>query len=356
MFRLKKPKPNKADSDTQDLVDQEVSAFDQGKKKKKWRKRRTDKPEINPELKEQIHVMPQRFYVKPKSKRSGLLIIVVIGVVLIGGLAAFAFYLNTSLKEPPSPPVDTNANVNTNINTNVNVNINANVNTNVATTTVGTNTNINTNVNLNTNANTNANVNVNTNVNPDRLAPRPSAPDTDDDGLTLAEESLYGTNPELSDSDGDGYSDGSELLNGYDPIRPAKTLLESGLFANYQHSLYTIIYPQGWEMREQDEAEVLFVSDVGEFIEVLVIDNVNDLSLRDWYQEQFPQVDLAQTTAVTINNLSGLRHPDNQSYYFMSQQDDKIFLLTYNIGNFTMTNFATTFQVMVKSFKLLGVN
>lgn len=45
--------------------------------------------------------------------------------------------------------------------------------------------------------------------------------DSDQDGLTDAEEKLYGTDPQKADTDGDGYSDGAEVKAGYDPLKPA---------------------------------------------------------------------------------------------------------------------------------------
>jgi len=45
--------------------------------------------------------------------------------------------------------------------------------------------------------------------------------DSDCDGLTNAEEKLYGTDPNNPDTDGDGYSDGVEVKSGYDPLKPA---------------------------------------------------------------------------------------------------------------------------------------
>ncbi len=41
--------------------------------------------------------------------------------------------------------------------------------------------------------------------------------DGDNDGLTLYDEYIVGTNPQKSDTDGDGYNDGDEVHNGYDP-------------------------------------------------------------------------------------------------------------------------------------------
>lgn len=41
--------------------------------------------------------------------------------------------------------------------------------------------------------------------------------DSDNDGLSDAEEAVYGTNPNLADTDGDGYSDGDEVKSGHNP-------------------------------------------------------------------------------------------------------------------------------------------
>lgn len=45
--------------------------------------------------------------------------------------------------------------------------------------------------------------------------------DTDGDGLTDAEETALGTDPDLADTDGDGYDDGEEASWGSDPLDAA---------------------------------------------------------------------------------------------------------------------------------------
>jgi len=49
--------------------------------------------------------------------------------------------------------------------------------------------------------------------------------DDDLDGLSNAEEVIYGSRPQVSDTDGDTYTDGDEVENGYDPIVAGSTRL-----------------------------------------------------------------------------------------------------------------------------------
>ena len=46
--------------------------------------------------------------------------------------------------------------------------------------------------------------------------------DSDGDGLTAAEESFYGADPNVADTDGDGFNDGEEVRAGFDPLGPGK--------------------------------------------------------------------------------------------------------------------------------------
>lgn len=316
--------------------------------------------EIEPKVSEQIHVMPQRFYVVQKKKRGGLVLIIVLGLLILAGLSVGAYYINESLKDGQKKPLNTNTQTkNLNINQPKNQNINTNqpaenINTNQsANANQNTNENFNVNGNINQNINVNANLNTNqpTNLNQNFSSPLPLAPDTDNDGLTDVEEALFGTNPNSSDSDNDIYSDGSELLSGYDPTKPQTTLADSSLFKTYNHQNYSIIYPDGFQLKELGESEVIFQAPNGEFVEVIVILNSDKLNLLDWYQKQQPAEDPNLLTSLTVNNLLGLRSADQLTYYLAAPNLSQIYLVTYNVGNLNQTNFMTTFQVMVKSFK-----
>ncbi|MBU4216298.1 hypothetical protein L6270_02710 [Candidatus Parcubacteria bacterium] len=62
----------------------------------------------------------------------------------------------------------------------------------------------------------------NSEVTPVATNPVDSTIDSDQDGLTDAEEAKYGTDPLNSDSDGDTYLDGAEVKGGYNPLGAGK--------------------------------------------------------------------------------------------------------------------------------------
>ncbi len=69
--------------------------------------------------------------------------------------------------------------------------------------------------------------------------PNDTSIDEDQDGLTLAQEAQYGTNPWSDDTDEDGYPDATEIANGYDPdgdgrkqqVQQTRNNLASGNYA-----------------------------------------------------------------------------------------------------------------------------
>ena len=335
-------------------------------KKKENKVVKTVEVDVDQNMANNIHTIPQRFYVAPKKSRIGLIIIVIAGVILLGGLSVAGYFLNESLKNDKT---NVNANINTNVvinsNQNTNQNVNVNTNTNNDTNTnvnINASENLNSNQNANTNSNTNSNVNLNTNIdtnantntNVNIIEPPTQAADIDNDGLTAKEESLFNTDPDQADTDGDNYLDGIELLAGYDPTTPNVALKDSSIIETYQNLSYSIIYPASWQVKVLGDNEIIFQSSTGEFIEVINILNSGNLDLIEWYQEQFPHTDPDSITQVRINNLDGLRSADGLNYYLVDPADlTNVYVVTYNIGNLTKVNFTTTFNTMVKNFKLI---
>jgi hypothetical protein len=185
----------------------------------------------------------------------------------------------------------------------------------------------------------------------------PMAADADADGLTDFEEGLYGTDYLKSDTDSDSYIDGLELLNLYNPagIAPQK-IEETELVKIYSNPTYnyTIFYPTSWLARalgETTSEEVMFTSATGELMEVIVEENRSNLPLLDWYLSEAPGTSPAELGDVTTKSgLVGKKSADGLTAYFSS--GGKIYVLSYNVGIKTELNYKSTFEMMIKSFKL----
>ncbi len=150
-----------------------------------------------------------------------ILIVVIVILLIVGGVLAYMSFIQQPSQ--PAANVNANANANANLNANANANLNANANANL-------------NANVNTNVNTNANVNLAPTQDSDNdglsdaeeqaLGTNPLSADTDNDGLFDQEEvEVYHTNPLNPDTDGDGFLDGEEVRNGYDPNGPGRLLV-----------------------------------------------------------------------------------------------------------------------------------
>jgi flagellar basal body-associated protein FliL len=328
----------------------------------------SEKPKLEPY---EIHVMPTKFQKYSSPKKGGNRFVLIALIIVILAIVAFgAYYFFNFLQQQSGqatikfPTINQNNNVNSaNLNVNLNQgnltlplgNLNANLNANS-----NLNTNV-TNLNVNLNSNTNA-VNSNTNVN----APTTSAInyysslDSDKDGLTDVEEDLYGTQVNKPDTDEDGFTDGSELINLYNPLAAGGSLLvTSGLVNTYTNPSfnYQIYYPAKWLARPTDQSlqEVIFQSTTDEYISVKIENNPQKLALVDWFNGQFPDSDLNQLQKnTTKNGMQVLTSADKLTNYLYSDKTpDVIYVISYFIDSRTSVNFLTTFSMMLNSFSIV---
>jgi len=328
----------------------------------------------------EIHVMPAKFHKYLAIKKGGLgrffLILVIILIATSGATLGAYYYLYLMPKQPAAlpgpaanfnqPPLNLNENINlineapANLNENVNVNLNENLNLNAN---ENVNANLNLNENLNANLNLNANENLNANINVPVTMPAlnyTSSPDADNDGLTDEEENIYNTERRKPDTDEDGYLDGLEVAGGYNPKAASGALLDvSGLVNKYTNTIfnYEVLYPAAWLAKPTDQSlsEVIFQSATGEYMEILVEDNLQNLDLVNWYVGQSPNVDLNQLKReTTAKGYDLLISADKLNYYLMDQNNPgKIYVISYNIGNKSRVNFLTTFAMIKNSFNLI---
>ncbi len=191
---------------------------------------------------------------------------------------------------------------------------------------------------------------------PEVEEPLLSSADTDKDGLTDVEENLFSTEPTKSDTDGDGYSDALEIVNLYNPtgLAPQK-IEETDLVKIYNNQAYnySIFYPSLWIARALDETnrEVLFTSTTGEIFQVIVDENINRLPILDWYLLESPEAKISDIIDITTKDgLLGKKSPDGFTAYFSA--GDKIYAISYSTGGKKEINYDSTFEMMIKSFRL----
>jgi hypothetical protein len=181
-----------------------------------------------------------------------------------------------------------------------------------------------------------------------------SAPDTDNDSLTDAEEALLGTNLDLADTDGDGYKDGDELAHLYNPTGPGKiiTNLRIKKYTNniYNYSLY---YPTRWPTETLGGLNsIMFKIDKEQFIQIIAEQNPENKSVVEWYKAETGLNFIKPEQKIYKAGWKGVRSEDGLTVYLQNSASDYIFVLTYNIGLETVLSYGHIFQMMVNSFSL----
>lgn len=183
--------------------------------------------------------------------------------------------------------------------------------------------------------------------------------DADKDGLSDTEESLWGTDPLKIDTDSDGYNDGAELLNFYSPAvagsgDSAKLLgtKQIKIYTNTKFG-YSLFYPGSWQVNDFGDSgeQVVFIASTGEFFEVIISKNESDfMTAKEWYLAQNPNARAADLEEVLIGNWSGIKSSDKLNIYLL--KNNYIYTISYNVGLKQELNYQTTFEMMLKSFKL----
>lgn len=337
----------------------------------------------------QVHTMPERFRSGGAGgpKKTGgttrklvitLIVVIVVAGLGVGGLFVFNQVVrntnatNTAANLNTAVNFNVNAETNANIAGNVNTAANANLTTNESTTNTTANTNVSANVNATANTNAVSNTNTVTNTNTSttgstglwgtgRLV---SSTDADADGLTDAEEAIYGTDTQKPDTDGDGFLDGEkvqadgtilgEFVLGYNP-NGAGRLEGSTLVKRSENSAkeYSLLIPTSWTTNESSGLVVITpAAQTGEFFQVRAYDNATRQAPKNWYQTNNPQADVSKVRAVAFNGLEGIISEDWTTVYLF--KDAKVYGLTYTLGSVSQANYWTTFDMMMRSFKLVA--
>jgi len=177
--------------------------------------------------------------------------------------------------------------------------------------------------------------------------------DPDRDGLTEAEEVVYGTKSTLPDTDGDGYLDGHEVTNLYNPSGVAPQKLEqAGLAVSYASSQlgFDILYPRTWRANsENGDRNIVFQATDGESISLTFVDNLTQASFEDWLKVQEPNVTLVPWT----ENKQGRRgFKAGEVAIYLEGAGSRVAVLRYNPIVPEAVRYRATLSMMADSFSV----
>lgn len=200
---------------------------------------------------------------------------------------------------------------------------------------------------------------------PDLPPPPPEQPklppaglDTDSDGLTDLEESLYGTEPRNPDADGDGFLDGNEVFHLYNPNGQAPArLLDLALIKAVDARIgWVISIPSPWTvtMDTPDGSKATIDSKHGETFIVTVEENPTKKPIVEWYLDSHPGITATQILQYrSKGGYTGIIGADLLTTYI--PWGDKVFTFTYDLDGQSFINFRTTYAMMLNSLMLSGL-
>src|SRR3989338_726173 len=182
----------------------------------------------------------------------------------------------------------------------------------------------------------------------------PAGLDSDSDGLTDLEEPLYGTNPKDPDADKDSFLDGNEVFHLYNPAgKQGVTLLASNLVRVFESPVgWRVLAPMSWQVTlEPNGLKGTIATGHDETFTATVEDNPEQKSLLDWYLAKNPGVLSSQVAAIrTKSGYEGIEGADQLTVYFA--WGSKVFVFKYNLNEQPFVNFRTSYEMMKNSLSL----
>jgi hypothetical protein len=188
--------------------------------------------------------------------------------------------------------------------------------------------------------------------------------DTDQDGLSDEEESLFSTSAAAPDTDQDGFLDGPEIINLYDPATPGALLEVSPQIKIARNSTrgYQLLIPQSFTFQSLDAAGAvvrIVVPGNAELFTIEMIPNDDRMTPVQWYQAQDSGADLSQ-----FNNFSneagwtGVQSQDGRIVIATFGDDEPgakafIFLMHYQPATDLTLRYSTVWQMMLQSLTIL---
>jgi hypothetical protein len=179
--------------------------------------------------------------------------------------------------------------------------------------------------------------------------------DTDSDGLTDVEETLYGTDYRNPDTDADTFLDGNEVFHRYDPLALSpSTLLDTGsvdIFVS-PDDFFEVYYPASWNAGSSFDMGTGVLSEV-------TFQSTNTANISITLMQELPfNAESASTVAAAgfdegLTKEGYLSYEDSDEMVFYVVAGDRIYRLEYSLEDETLIHFLQTFKMVVNSFKVL---
>ncbi len=183
--------------------------------------------------------------------------------------------------------------------------------------------------------------------------------DFDADGLTDAEEEVFGTDPSVFDTDKDEYYDGQEVGNLYNPkgLAPVR-IIDSGLVREYvaPADAYRLYYPVPWTVGTIDPAgnTILITAANGDYIEVRQYPKNSGEDFGTWFGRAATSERITDLeSGVNRFKISYLRRKDDLSAYV--DMPNSVLVLIYHPATNSPINFRHIFRMMLESLRVKGV-
>jgi hypothetical protein len=186
------------------------------------------------------------------------------------------------------------------------------------------------------------------------LPPGSVVADDDKDGLSNAEEAIFGTDPGKADTDGDGYLDGAEVLNLYDPASAGKITANPHI-AVYQDpaAKFSVDYPKIWTTQNLNSGQsIIFSAADNSFIEIIAMPDTGKMSIKDWYNSMFPDTPATDADVISKNGWQGIFHQSRETFYLADAAKNNIYTISYTPVSTNQPDYYHIFLLMINSFTL----
>lgn len=177
------------------------------------------------------------------------------------------------------------------------------------------------------------------------------APDTDNDGLTNPEETVFGTSILIADSDQDSFTDAEEVRNGYDPAAPGSRLEQSGRFRFVEfQELWRVLLPVSWTLLSDPviPADILIETATPNTVGIHVDQKPLEMPFSDWLASTDPSTDPdALLSFISKAGVAGWRTPDGRTVYLAS--GTMVLVARYRTGGSGSIDYPIIFEHMIQT-------